>query len=47
MHDQPTPTEREQEQPPDRQAEEDAMRYPGHDNPHEVEDPDPSSPDSG
>jgi hypothetical protein len=33
MHDQPEPTEEEQEQVPDRQGEEDAMRGPGHDDP--------------
>ena len=47
MHDQPEPTEREQEETQERQSEEDAMRYPGHDDPHAVEDPDPSSADSG
>ena len=46
MHEQPEPTEREQEQAPERLDEEDAMRGPGHENPHAAEDPDPSSPDS-
>ena len=36
MHDQPEPTEEEQEQPPVRQEEEDAMRGPGHDDPEQV-----------
>ncbi len=40
---QPTPTEEEQGQPPERQAEEDAMRYPGHDDPEATIDPDPES----
>ena len=46
MHEQPEPTDREQEEAPDRQADEDAMRYPGHDDPHDVIDPDPASADS-
>ena len=33
MHDQPQPTEEEQEQVLERQQEEEAMRYPGHDDP--------------
>jgi len=36
MHDQPKPTEKEQEQVHERQEEEDAMRGPGHDNPERV-----------
>lgn len=47
MHDQPAPTEREQDEAQERLTEEDAMRYPGHDNPHDAQDPDPSSADSG
>ncbi len=39
MHDQPAPSEEEQEQVLERQAEEDAMRYPGHEDPHGVIDP--------
>ncbi len=39
MHDQPPATEHEQEQGPERQREEDAMRYPGHDDPHGVTEP--------
>ena len=46
MHEQPEPTEREQEQAPERLPDEDAMRYPGHEDPHDVQDPDPSSADS-
>ena len=33
MQDQPEPTEEEQEQAQERQGEEEAMRYPGHDDP--------------
>jgi hypothetical protein len=33
MHDQPQPTEEEQEQVPERLPEEDAMRGPGHEDP--------------
>lgn len=48
MHDQPRPSEREQEEDtPDRHDEEDAMRGPGHENPRETIDPDPGSGDSG
>ena len=36
MHDQPEPTEEEQEQVPERQEEEDAMRGPGHDDPEHI-----------
>jgi hypothetical protein len=39
----PAPSEREQEQGPEREREEDAMRYPGHDDPESVIDPDPDS----
>ncbi len=46
MSNQPDPTEREQEQAPERIPEEDAMRGPGHEDPRAAEDPDPSSPDS-
>ena len=46
MHEQPEPTEREQGEAPERMPDEDAMRYPGHEDPHDVQDPDPSSPDS-
>jgi hypothetical protein len=46
VHEQPEPTEEEQEQAPERIAEEDAMRGPGHDDPHDAVDPDPSSADS-
>ena len=37
MHDQPEPTEDEQEQGPERRREEDAMRAPGHDDPEAVQ----------
>lgn len=40
MHDQPEPTEEEQEQGPERQAEEDAMRGPGHDDPEQAQEED-------
>jgi hypothetical protein len=42
MHDQPKPTEEEQEQGPERQQEEDAMRYPGHED-ETAGNPDPDS----
>jgi hypothetical protein len=39
MHDQPQPTEEEQELAnEDRQSEEEAMRYPGHDDPPSPDD---------
>jgi hypothetical protein len=40
MHEQPEPTEREQEATPERLPDEDAMRYPGHDDPPDVPDAD-------
>jgi hypothetical protein len=46
VHEQPEPTDGEQEEAPERRSEEDAMRYPGHEDPHSVQDPDPSSADS-
>jgi hypothetical protein len=36
MHEQPEPTEEEQEQVPERQEEEDALRGAGHDDPERV-----------
>jgi len=46
VHEQPKPTEREQdEDTPPRREEEDAMRGPAHENPREVIDPDPDSAD--
>ena len=45
MHEQPEPTEREQEQVPERLEEEDSMRGPGHEDPPEAA-PDPPSDDS-
>jgi hypothetical protein len=39
VHDQPESTPEEQEQPPERQAEEDAMRQAGHDNPDRQREP--------
>lgn len=36
MHEQPDPTEEEQEQVPERLPDEDAMRGPGHDDPEPV-----------
>jgi hypothetical protein len=36
MHEQPEPTEEEQEQVPERLEEEDAMRGPGHEDPERV-----------
>ena len=41
MHDQPEPTPKEQEQVLERLEEEEAMRYPGYENPQRVVDPDP------
>ena len=38
MHDQPEPTEEEQEQGPERRQEEDAMRGPGHEDPEGARD---------
>lgn len=46
MSEQPGPTPEEHEEAPERLPEEDAMRYPGHEDPHAVDDPDPSSADS-
>jgi hypothetical protein len=40
VHDQPEPTEEEQEQGAERLQDEDAMRYPGHEDPDEVAEPD-------
>ena len=40
MHDQPEPTEEEQEQVPERLHEEDAMRAPGHEDPPRPDDED-------
>jgi hypothetical protein len=37
VHDQPEPTDEEQEQPPERIAEEEAKSAPGHDDPERVE----------
>ena len=37
MHDQPEPTEKEQEQPPERIAEEEAKSGPGRDDPEQVQ----------
>jgi hypothetical protein len=36
VHEQPEATDEEQEQGPDRLRDEDAMRGPGHDDPHEA-----------
>jgi hypothetical protein len=46
MSEQPEPTDEEQEQAPGRLPDEDAMRYPGRDDPERVVDPDESSDDS-
>jgi hypothetical protein len=43
MHNQPEPTPEEQEQVPERQQEEEAMRGPGHDDPEGARDPDEES----
>jgi hypothetical protein len=36
MHDQPEPTEREEEGAPEELAEQEAMQYPGHENPPDI-----------
>jgi hypothetical protein len=36
MHDQPEPTEREEEQTPDQLEEQEAMQFPGHENPPDI-----------
>ena len=43
MTEEPEATEEEHDQAPERLAAEDAMRYPGHDDPHQTIDPDPAS----
>jgi hypothetical protein len=40
--DQPTPTEEERDAPPERREEEDAQRYPGHEDPEEAREPERS-----
>lgn len=40
----PEPTDEERNAPPERREEEDARRYPGHEDPEEVVDPDPDAP---
>jgi len=37
MQDQPEPTPQEEEQVPEQQEEQEAMRYPGHEDPPDVE----------
>jgi hypothetical protein len=37
MHDQPEPTEQEEEQAPEETEEHEAMQFPGHENPPDVE----------
>jgi hypothetical protein len=37
MHDQPEPTPEEEEQAPEEQGDHEAMRYPGHEDPPQVE----------
>ncbi|HEX2110763.1 MAG TPA: hypothetical protein VHF67_04370 [Gaiellaceae bacterium] len=44
MEPQPEPTPEEQDAPLERRKEEDAQRYPGHENPEETIEPDPDSP---
>jgi hypothetical protein len=46
VHEPPQPTDEEQEQAPERLPEEDAMRHPGHDDPGDMVEPDPSSADA-
>jgi hypothetical protein len=40
----PEPTPAEEDAPPERREEEDAQRYPAHEDPERVIEPDPSSP---
>ncbi len=40
----PDPTPREEDAPPERRDDEDAQRYPAHEDPERVIEPDPSSP---
>ena len=47
MHEQPEPTEEEQEKGPERLKEEDAMRGPGHEDPEAVGDDDGGEEDEG
>jgi hypothetical protein len=42
--DQPEPTEEERNAPLERREEEDAQRYPAHEDPEEIVNPDPSEP---
>jgi len=42
--DQPEPTREEEDTPLERREEEDAQRYPGHEDPERVIDPDPDAP---
>jgi hypothetical protein len=42
--DQPEPTKEEDEAPPERREEEDAQRYPAHEDPERVIEPDPHAP---
>ena len=44
MSQQPDPTPEEEDAPLERRAEEDAQRYPGHENPEETIEPDPDAP---
>ncbi len=44
MSQQPEPTPEEEDAPLERRKEEEAQRYPGHENPDEVIEPDPSEP---
>ncbi len=43
MTDQPPPTPEEEDAPLERREEEDAQRYPGHENPDETIEPDPNA----
>jgi hypothetical protein len=42
--DQPQPTREEEDAPPERREDEDAQRYPAHEDPERVIDPDPDAP---
>lgn len=44
MEPQPEPTPQEEDASPERREEEDAQRYPGHEDPDETIEPDPGTP---
>ncbi len=44
MATEPDPETRDRDAPPERRIEDDAARYPGHENPEETIEPDPNAP---